>query len=260
LQEVAVCGIQIGGLGSAVPLLARCGLLDGYRCSVASRQAGPLRERFPAVDVNTKVFTIDGDRFSCAGGSSSIDMMLNVLVDEVGFEQVASVAETLGCERIRSHVDDQQCSGMDSEQGSSVLNEAIALMRNNMDDPVSISEIARYTERSRRQIERLFKKHLGCNPSRYYMNIRLNHARQMLLNTAYSIKEIGAFCGFISIPYFSKCFREQHGATPSAIRFDRDPVNKIPYYLLNTAAVGLSYGMEIPKGVSANYIRDSVAA
>jgi transcriptional regulator GlxA family with amidase domain len=73
---------------------------------------------------------------------------------------------------------------------------------------------------SRRQIERLFKRDLNCVPKRYYLEMRLRRARELLLQTAMPIMDITAACGFQSPPHFSKCYRIN-----SAIR--RAPERKI---------------------------------
>ena len=67
---------------------------------------------------------------------------------------------------------------------------------------------------SRRQLERLFQKHLKCVPSRYYLELRLNRARQLLLQTNLSIIDVSLACGFVSAPHFSKCYRDFFGIPP----------------------------------------------
>ena len=62
--------------------------------------------------------------------------------------------------------------------------------------------------------ERLFQKHLNCVPTRYYLNLRLNRARLLLLQTSKSIVDIALACGFISAPHFSKCYRDLFSIPP----------------------------------------------
>jgi len=92
------------------------------------------------------------------------------------------------------------------------------LMEENIEKPLSLENIAKSTGLSRRQIERLFKKDLKCVPKRYYLEIRLRRARELLLQTAMPIMDITAACGFQSPPHFSKCYRNQFGHPPSAER------------------------------------------
>ena len=83
---------------------------------------------------------------------------------------------------------------------------------------LALDRIARATGLSRRQIERLFKRHLNCVPKRYYLEMRLRRARELLLQTAMPIMDITTACGFQSPPHFSKCYRMQFGYPPSEER------------------------------------------
>ena len=67
---------------------------------------------------------------------------------------------------------------------------------------------------SRRQLERLFKQYLGSLPSRYYLELRLKRARQLLRDTNHSIVQVGLMCGFSSGSHFSTAFGALFGNTP----------------------------------------------
>ena len=92
------------------------------------------------------------------------------------------------------------------------------LMEQHIEKPLSLEAIAKSSGLSRRQIERLFKRDLNCVPKRYYLQMRLRRARELLLQTAMPIMDITAACGFQSPPHFSKCYRNQYGYPPSAER------------------------------------------
>ncbi|MCT7656442.1 AraC family transcriptional regulator [Oceanimonas sp. NS1] len=53
------------------------------------------------------------------------------------------------------------------------LAEVVALMEANLEEPITLDELAHYVGLSRRQVERLFQRHVKCSPSRYYLNLRL---------------------------------------------------------------------------------------
>jgi transcriptional regulator GlxA family with amidase domain len=98
------------------------------------------------------------------------------------------------------------------------LAEALELMENNIEEPLTTDDIAFHVKISRRQLERLFKKHLNAVPSRYYLQIRLEEARSRLFNGTESIADIGLSCGFSSGAHFSTAYRNQYGLTPSEDR------------------------------------------
>ncbi len=208
-------GIKLGALCTGSYLLARAGLLDGYRSTIHWENIASLREDFPEVVVTDDLFLIDRDRITCAGGQAAMDMMLKMIESRHGNKLVTHISEQFMCERIRSS-DDRQRIPLHLALGSNQpkLTEAVTLMEANIEEPISLDELSSYVGISRRQLERLFQKHLNCVPTRYYLNLRLNRARLLLLQTSKSIVDIALACGFISAPHFSKCYRDLFGIPP----------------------------------------------
>lgn len=207
--------IRIGALCTGSYLLARAGLLDGYKCTIHWENIASLREEFPEALVTDDLFIFDRDRITCAGGQASLDMMLKLIEQRHGNKLVTQISEQFMCERIRSS-DDRQRIPLHLALGSNQpkLTEAVTLMEANIEEPISLDELSSYVGISRRQLERLFQKHLNCVPTRYYLNLRLNRARLLLLQTSKSIVDIALACGFISAPHFSKCYRDLFGIPP----------------------------------------------
>ena len=207
--------IIIGALCTGSYLLARAGLLDGYKCTIHWENIASLREEFSNVQVSDDLYLFDRDRITCAGGQASLDMMLKLINDRHGSKLVTLISEQFMCERIRSS-DDRQRIPLHLALGSNQpkLTEAVTLMEANTEEPISLDELSHYVGISRRQLERLFQKHLNCVPTRYYLNLRLNRARLLLLQTSKSIVDIALACGFISAPHFSKCYRDLFGIPP----------------------------------------------
>ena len=206
---------KLGALCTGSYLLARAGLLDGYKCTIHWENIASLREDFPAVLVSDDLFQIDRDRITCAGGQASLDMMLKLVGERHGNNLVTHISEQFMCERVRS-AEDRQRIPLHMALGSNQpkLTEAVTLMEANIEEPISLDELSSYVGISRRQLERLFQKHLNCVPTRYYLNLRLNRARLLLLQTSKSIVDIALACGFISAPHFSKCYRDLFGIPP----------------------------------------------
>jgi transcriptional regulator GlxA family with amidase domain len=211
--------VKLGALCTGSYLLARAGLLDGYKCTIHWENIASLREDFPAVLVSDDLFIFDRDRITCAGGQSSLDMVLKLINDRHGDKIVTHISEQFMCERVRSS-DDRQRIPLHLVLGSNQpkLTEAVTLMEANIEEPISLDELSNYVGISRRQLERLFQKHLNCVPTRYYLNLRLNRARLLLIQTSKSIVDIALACGFISAPHFSKCYRDLFGIPPRDAR------------------------------------------
>ena len=215
LRKAANAKIKIGSTCTGSYLLAAAGLLDGYKSTIHWENLASMREEFPNVLMSSNLFAIDRDRFTCSGGNSSLDMMLQFVSNHHGPELAAAVSEMFIMERIRDHHDTQRIP-LRLHLGNSQpkLIEAVALMEANLEETISLDDLAKYVGVSRRQLERLFQKHLKCVPSRYYLELRLNRARQLLLQTNLSIIDVSLACGFVSAPHFSKCYRDFFGIPP----------------------------------------------
>jgi AraC family transcriptional regulator, glycine betaine-responsive activator len=219
LKRLAERRVALGALCTGGYALARAGLLDHCRATIHWENLSALREEFPRVRISDQVFTIDGDRYTCSGGTAPLDLMLNLIQSKLGARISQLVSEQFIVERVRKDTD-RQYVPLRAQIGLSHrgLIRVAQIMEENIERPLSLDSIARSTGLSRRQIERLFKRDLNCVPKRYYLEMRLRRARELLLQTAMPIMDITAACGFQSPPHFSKCYRHQFGHPPSAER------------------------------------------
>ncbi|MDZ7788414.1 MAG: GlxA family transcriptional regulator [Halofilum sp. (in: g-proteobacteria)] len=215
LKKLGQQRMNFGALCTGAHVLARAGLLDGYRCTLHWENIASMREAFPRVVVSYELFEIDRDRFTSAGGTAPLDMMLNLITQQIGADTATAISEAFACERIRGRHDRQRIP-LQLRLGTSQpkLIETVSIMESNIEEPISLDELARHVGVSRRQLERLFQKHLSCVPTRYYLELRLARARQLLLQTSISIVDVAFACGFVSAPHFSKCYRDYFGIPP----------------------------------------------
>ncbi|WP_338570030.1 GlxA family transcriptional regulator [Pseudomonas canadensis] len=228
LRSQARYAKRLGGICTGSFVLARAGLLDGYECSVHWEWLAAMQEAFPRVTVSSSLFTLDRDRLTSSGGTAPLDMMLHLIGRDHGHELSAAISDMFVYERIRNEQDHQRVPLkhiLGTQQPK--LQEIVALMEANLEEPINLDELAAYVALSRRQLERMFQKYLHCSPSRYYLRLRLIRARQLLKQTPISIVELTVLCGFVSTPHFSKCYREYFGVPPSDERSVTDSERSI---------------------------------
>ena len=219
LQALARQSRRLGGVCTGSWALAKAGLLDGYECSVHWECLAAMQEAFPRVSISASLFTLDRNRFTSSGGTAPMDMMLHLIGRDHGRELSAAISDMFVYERIRNEQDHQRVPlrhVLGTHQPK--LQEIVALMEANIEEPLDLDNLAEYVDLSRRQLERLFQKYLHCTPSRYYLRLRLVRARQLLKQTSLSLIELAYVCGFVSTPHFSKCYREYFGVPPSEER------------------------------------------
>ncbi|MFC4158025.1 GlxA family transcriptional regulator [Chitinimonas lacunae] len=205
----------LGAVHAGAFWLAAAGLLNGCRATVHWSMLDTFAERHSQVIASSNLFELDRERATCGGGAAVADLLLHLAARQHGHELTATVAENLLLDRVRGK-DDRQRVPLKNRVGASQpkLVQAVLLMEANLEEPLTTDEIAGHVCVSRRQLERLFKQHLERVPSQYYLELRLNRARQMLRQTSKSIIQIGLSCGFSSGPHFSSAYRNHFGMTP----------------------------------------------
>jgi len=215
LRRQARTGAIIGGICTGAHVLAKAGLLEGKRATIHWENQSAFAEDFPEVDLSNLIFCIEKGVLTCAGGTAAADMMLYLIGQDQGPELTSLVAETLIHTQIRSPTDEQRLS-IPARIGvrHPKLVQVIQAMERSIEEPVSPAELARAVSMSTRQLERLFRRYLNRSPKRYYMELRLEKARNLLLQTDMSVINVALACGFTSPSHFSKCYRAHFGRTP----------------------------------------------
>jgi len=219
LRQQAALGVALAALDTGSLLLARAGLLDGCRCTLHWENLPGFVEEFPAIEVSGELFAIDGRRYTCAGGTAALDMMLWLIGQQHGYELAAQVSDLFIHSAIRQQ---QQPQRMNLRTRTGVshprLLECIELMEANVEQPLTLCELAEVTGTSKRQLERLFRRYLHSSPGRYYLQLRLRAGRKLLEQTSLPIIEVACACGFSSAGHFSQRFRTLFGQTPREAR------------------------------------------
>jgi transcriptional regulator GlxA family with amidase domain len=215
LRREARRGVQIGAFCTGAHTLAKAGLLDGKRATIHWENHDGFAEEFTEVELTRSVYVIDGNRMTTAGGTASIDLMLTLVAQDHGPEIANAVADQQIYTSIRTDRDQQRLSvptriGVRHPKLAQVIHE----MEANIEDPVSPAELAKQVGLSTRQLERLFRRYLNRSPKRYYMELRLGKARNLLMQTDMSVINVALACGFTSPSHFSKCYRAHYETTP----------------------------------------------
>lgn len=215
-------GVSVGGLCTGAHILASAGLLSNRRCAIHWENLPGFAEAFPKADVYADLFEVDGNIYTCAGGTAALDMMLSLVAEDHDEKLINAVCEQALTDRVRGPHDRQRLPlrARLGVQNARILS-IIEMMEANLSEPLTLIEIAQKAGLSRRQIERLFRQHMGRSPARYYLEIRLDRARHLLLQSTLPVVEVAIACGFVSASHFSKCYRELYGRSPQQERAER---------------------------------------
>lgn len=215
LRRQARLGVRLGGVCTGAYPLARAGLLDGKRATIHWENQSAFAEEFPEVHLSNLLYCVEENVVTCAGGTASSDMMLYLIGQHQGPDLASLVADRLIHTPVRSGSDEQRLS-VPARIGvrHPKLVQVIQTMERATEEPISPSDLAKGVNMSTRQLERLFRRYLNRSPKRYYMELRLEKARNLLLQTDMSVINVALACGFTSPSHFSKCYRAHFNRTP----------------------------------------------
>lgn len=206
----------LGGLDAGTFILAKAGLLRGYRASIHWTAQQDFSENFPHINVLADRYVIDRDRITSGGSSSALDLMINLIRTDCGEAVATAVSELLIFDTERPGYTRQMAhapSGL--EQKSPRISRAIEIMNKHIEMPLSVLDIANLTGISQRQLERDFKAVMNQTVAKYYLSLRLMAARRLIRETRLSITEVAIRCGFGSHASFIRAYKQYYDRTPS---------------------------------------------
>ena len=213
LRRAARFGVAVGALETGSEILAAAGLLDGHEAAVHWYNLDGFRERYPSVAASGERMKIERGRLTCAGGTSSLDLMLHLIAAHAGRTLADEVAKQLLV----------QGPGKPAATPAVLAAEhcalaAEALMRETLEDPLPCRQLAARIGLSDRQLQRHFHRTFGSGIARHYLRLRLERAHKYVQQTELSLTEIALACGFGSIEHFSRSYRQSFGVAPRSDR------------------------------------------
>ena len=211
LRRFARENVPLGSLCTGAFALAEAGLLRGRRCAIHWENLAAIEEEFREIEFVNDLFTVDRDRVTCTGGIAPISLMLAMVEARLGPALAASVAAQFLVDRVRAGTERQRGAGYAAPEK---LVAAVRMMEDAVGWPLNAAAVARSVGLSPRQLERLFRKHLGESPAAYAAGLRLDKARTLLRETSMQVTEVGAACGYATPSRFSAAYRGRFGRPP----------------------------------------------
>lgn len=209
----------LGGVEAGSWLLARAGLLDGHAATTHWEDLEDFAARFPEVTVRPDRFVVDGRIFTSGGASPTFDLMLHLIRSRFGYPLALEVASVFIYDQAHAATDAQPLVSLGRLAGYEPrVAAAIRLMEQRLDSPLTTEAIARRLDISVRTLELLFRQALGIGPGTYYLRLRLQAARRLLLDTRLPMQAVAVRCGFGSLSAFSRIFRRHFAVSPSGYR------------------------------------------
>ncbi|AKV00596.1 Transcriptional regulator [Labilithrix luteola] len=220
LQKASARGARIASICSGAFILAAAGLLDGRRATTHWLAASELARRYPAIHVDPHVLYVDeGNVLTSAGAAAGLDLCLHIVRTDHGASVAAAVAKlaVMPLERAGGQSQFIVHEPPSAEEGAS-LEPVLRWLAENLQEKVSLDDIARRAGMSLRTLSRRFREQTGTTPLGWLLRARVRHAQQLLETTPSSIERIATSAGFGSATTFRLRFQRVVGTSPRAYR------------------------------------------
>ena len=219
IRQVAKAARACGGVEAGTWLLGRAGLLEGRKATTHWEDMEDFTAAFPGADVRPDRYVIDGPVFTTGGASPTFDLMLHLIRTRLGMAVALDVASVFIYDQAKAATDAQPLVSLGRLDGYDPrLAQAIRLMEAHVDEPLTVAAIAKRTGVTARALEMIFRKSIGETPGAYYLRLRLNAARRLVLDTRVAMADIAARTGFSSAAAFSRAFSKTFGEAPVRLR------------------------------------------
>lgn len=230
LRRLARRGVALGGISGGAAILAAAGVMGARRFTIHWQHIDAMRETNPEALIERRLFVIDRDRFTCAGGMAALDMMYALIAAAHGVTLARAVSDWFIHTGIRASEAPQQLDpARKYDLHHPALVAMIDLMTSHLADPLRLEDLGHLCGISPRQLERLTQAQLGQSVMQLYRRLRLDKAEELLTQSSLPLTEIALATGFASRSHFTRAFRDQFADTPiSRRRQSRPDRGKIP--------------------------------
>lgn len=211
-------GVVLGAFSGGIFPLARAGLMEGRACSVHWCYEAAFKADFPGIDAREVTILREGRRITASGAGAVFDLMLRLIEERLGRDCMTEVACWFQHPFVRDADASQKVpvarSGGTTDTLPATIREAIRLFETHVEDPLRIPDVAQAVGLSGRHFERMFKRETGQSPLRYYHHLRLMKARQRVLYSSDSLREIAASVGYMTSSPMVRHYTEFFGVSP----------------------------------------------
>ncbi|MEO9901893.1 helix-turn-helix domain-containing protein [Nisaea sp.] len=202
----------LAGLDAGSWLLAEAGLLNGYNATIHFDEFDRFSERFPDVMAHRERWIIDRNRMSAGGATTAFELMQHLIASTHGAAVSIEIAGLF--------MQGGDGAGAQSSRtpGDRRVQRALALMRDNLEAPLTIAVLARAAGCRQRDLEDRFRRTFGATPRTVYRQLRMAEALRLVRDGDLSIAEIALRCGYSDPSAFTRAFRTTHGHAPRNIK------------------------------------------
>ena len=212
-------GVRIAALCTGGFVLAAAGILDGRVATTHWMHANDLARRYPQIDVRADVLYVDeGDVLTSAGKTAALDLCIHLVRRDLGAAAANGIARRLVVPAHRHGGQAQFTTPPAEPRTLEGLTPTLEWTRARLDQPLTVSDLARHAGLSTRQFARRMHAELQAGPLDWLNQQRITRAQELLERTDASVEQIAASCGMGTAATLRRHFHRAVGVTPTTYR------------------------------------------
>lgn len=219
LRRHAARGTLMGCVDTGALLFAESGLLSRHPAAAHREAIVGFREAHGDTIFTDRLFDLEGTLCSSAGGVATLDMTLAVIERFASRRLALRVAEILNyCPLAGSRANGDLRLDWSIPRLNRTLAQCVEIMLANVECPLPIQTICDRVGWPQWRVRRLFHRYVAMSPRAYYLELRLDRARNLLRNSHEKVGTIALMCGFPAVESMSRAYRARYGVSPSKDR------------------------------------------
>jgi len=212
-------GSYVAAVDIGTWFLAKAGLLSNKRATIHWGDSAAIAGTYPEIKLAAEGYVIDGRVVTCGGGTAMLPASIEIIEKLWGWPVATEVAHMFNIVgRDSKFVQQQNAFFQRLCERDPSLATAVRLMRENIQNPLLIPNIAEKVGISQSSLNTAFKKYGDVSPQAFYLKERLTVAQRLVRTTTKSMSDIAFACGFTSSQSFARAYHSQFGKSATIDR------------------------------------------
>ncbi len=212
-------GATLVGGGTGVCYIAESGLLDHHSATTHWHYVEQFQRDYPDVNLKPDFFITQSDRIYCAASLNALaDIVVHIIFQIYGREAAQHVERNFSHEIRKPYEEQRYLEGSVDRHSDELIVQIQFWLKTNLDASITLKQLAQQFGISQRSFTRRFKAANGISASKYWHQLKVEAAKELLASTNLSIQEVALELGYQDQGHLTRLFKQALNLTPKDYR------------------------------------------
>lgn len=219
LKNIWHDGSTLIGGGTGVCFMAESGLLDNHPATTHWHYVEQFKRNYPKVDLKPDFFITQSDRIYCAASLNALaDIIVHIIFQIYGKTAAQNVERNFSHEIRKPYEEQRYLEGAVDRHSDELIIQIQFWMQTNLNSTLPLKGVAEQFSISQRTFTRRFKGAIGISAMKYWQQLKIEAAKELLASSNLTIQEISFQVGYQDQSHLTKLFKKELGTTPRDYR------------------------------------------